>query len=277
MIVDDNKTSLQTYMHDISHTSPLSRADEALLAARIQGGDLEARNELVTANLRFVIDVAGKYKNRGLSFPELISAGNQGLLQAAERFDSGRGFKFITYAVWWIRQAISQTIDNHSRTIRLPINKVFLFKEIMVTKARLEREREGRVGIEDIAEELEVPVDTVRQTMIGERPLYSLDEILDDEGRSGIYEILADDRLPAPDEHLLMQDNRRQLERALARLDDRERRVIRLYFGLWQESPRTMESIGAEMKLTRERIRQIRNRALEKLRESPLCTMADDQ
>lgn len=270
MIVDENKTSLQSYMSDIGYTKPLSREREAELAKRIQQGDLGARNELVAANLRFVIDVAGQYRNRDLAFPELISAGNQGLLQAAERFDGSRGFKFITYAIWWIRQAICKALADQSRPIRLPANKVGLLKEIAVARSHLGRKLEDRVGVEDIAEEIGVAVKTVSATIASDFPLYSLDELLDESGGGEIYEFLADNKLPAPDENLIKEEGCSQIEKILAHLNARERHVIRLYFGLGGEAPLTLEKIGAEMGLTRERIRQIKEQALAKLRESQL-------
>ena len=186
--LSDRESSLRSYFDDIAHSEPLSREKEVELAARIKDGDMEARDELVQANLRFVIDVAKNYQNRGLSFADLISAGNLGLMTAAERFDGTRGYKFISYAVWWIRQSILQTIAEHVRTVRLPLNKLSLLKDISKASRRLGQGREEEPDVDEIAKELDLPADVVTDAILSARPVSSLD---------GAFE---DDEKPLPDE-----------------------------------------------------------------------------
>ncbi len=257
---------LRLYFDDIADSTPLSREKEVGLSAKIRAGDMAARDELVQANLRFVIDVATNYQDRGLSLPELISAGNVGLMSAVERFDGTKGFKFITYAVWWIKQSILQTIANHARTVRLPMNRLSLLKDISTVSRKLGQGRETEPEIEEIAAELEVSPQEVQDTILSARTVRSLDESFEDDEERATLNITPDTTQKAPDSDLLLDSDHRQLEEILPSLDDREQKIMRLYFGLDGEAALTLEQIGGLMNLTRERIRQLKERALRKLR-----------
>ena len=262
----DRENTVSLYFNDIASSTPLSREREVELAELIKDGDMKARNELVQANLRFVVDVAKNYQNRGLSLSDLISAGNVGLLTAAERFDGEKGYKFISYAVWWIRQSILQTLAEHVRTVRLPLNKLSLLKEIADVSRRLGQGREGDPDVNEIAAELDVPADEVLDTMLSARSVRSLDESFEEDDERSLLNILADNTQATPDDNVLHTSARTQLEEVLESLDERELRIIRLYFGLDGSEALTLEQIGGLMGLTRERVRQLKERALGKLR-----------
>ena len=262
----DEESTLRLYFDDIAESTPLSREREVELAERIKNGDMRARDEMIRTNLRFVVDVAKKYQNRGLSLSDLISAGNLGLITAADRFDGTKGYKFISYAVWWIRQSILQTLAEHVRTVRLPLNKVSLLKDISKASRKLGQYREGDPAIEEIAKELDVPAEEVLETILSARSVCSLDESFTDDDERSLLNTLPDQSLEAPDADVLRESARVQLENALNTLDERELRIIRLYFGLDGNEALTLEEIGDMMNLTRERIRQLKERALSKLR-----------
>jgi len=262
----EDDVTLRLYFDDISDSQPLAREVEVELSERIKQGDMHARDRLVQANLRFVIDVAKSYQNRGLSLPDLISAGNVGLLTAAERFDGAKGYKFISYAVWWIKQSIMQTIADHARTVRLPINKLSLLKDIAKVSRRLGQGREAAPDVEDIAAELDLPAQEVMDTMLSARSVRSLDEAFEDDNERSLMSVLVDNRQESPDLDVLRASTRDQLDDALLSLDDREIRIVRLYFGLDDHEALTLEQIGELMNLTRERVRQLKERALNKLR-----------
>ena len=264
--LSDKENILRLYFDDIAESRPLSREREVELAARIQEGHRDARDELVQANLRFVIDVAKNYQNRGLSLADLISAGNVGLLTAAERFDGTKGYKFISYAVWWIKQSILQSIAEHARTVRLPMNKVSLLKDISKTARRLGQGREGEPDVEEIAQELDVSAEEVRETLLSARTVRSLDEAFTEDDERSLLNILSDPHQASPETEVLGDSARAQLESVLVNLDERELRIIRLYFGLDGHEALTLERIGGMMSLTRERVRQLKERALSKLR-----------
>ena len=265
-ILSDEENTLRLYFDDIAESRPLSREREVELSARIQEGDMEARDELVQANLRFVIDVAKNYQNRGLSLSDLISAGNVGLLTAAERFDGTKGYKFISYAVWWIKQSILQTIAEHARTVRLPLNKLSLLKDISKASRKLGQGRESEPDVEEIAAELDVPAQEILDTMLSARTVRSLDESFEEDDERSLLNILADNNQETPDSDVITSSARTQLEEVLESLDERELRIIRLYFGLDGTEALTLEQIGGLMDLTRERVRQLKERALGKLR-----------
>ena len=227
---------------------------------------MEARDELIQANLRFVIDVAKNYQTRGLSFPDLISAGNLGLMTAAERFDGTRGYKFISYAVWWIRQSILQTIAEHVRTVRLPLNKLSLLKDISKATRKLGHGRDHEPAVEEIAKELDLPPDVVTDAILSARPVSSLDGAFDDDEKRSLLNIVPDQNSRAPDSELMRGSARGQLEDVLNSLDEREQKIIRLYFGLDGMEALTLEQIGDLIGVTRERVRQIKERALGRLR-----------
>ena len=273
---EGEEKTLRLYFYDIAESTPLPREREVELADRVKNGDMHARDEMIQANLRFVINEAKKYQNRGLSLSDLISAGNLGLITAADRFDGTKGYKFITYAVWWIRQSILQTLAEHVRIVRLPLNKVSLLKDIAKATHKLNQDSEPDIEeiaaevpadevLEEIAAELEVPAKEILETILSDFAVCSLDEPFTDDERS-LIDILVDKAAAPPDANILRESALMQLESALELLEERESRVIRLYFGLDGNKALTLEEIGDMMNLTRERIRQIRNQALSKLR-----------
>ena len=278
--LSDEESTLRLYFDDIAESRPLSREREVELSARIQEGHRDARDELVQANLRFVIDVAKNYQNRGLPLADLISAGNVGLLTAAERFDGTKGYKFISYAVWWIKQSILQSIAEHARTVRLPMNKVSLLKDISKTARRLGQGREAEPDVEEIAQELDVSAEEVRETLLSARAVRSLDEAFTEDDERSLFNILADPHQASPDTEVLSASARTQLESVLTNLDERELRIIRLYFGLDGHEALTLEQIGSLIGVTRERVRQLKERALSRLRHpsrhQSLKTLTED-
>ncbi len=263
--IDEDAELLRRYFHDIEDSHPLSREREVLLAERITKGDMEARDELVQANLRFVVDVARQFQNRGLSMAELVSAGNMGLMKAADRFDGTRGFKFISYAVWWIRQSIMQTLTDQTRTVRVPVTRQSLLRDINKASKALGGEHRD-VTTAEIAEELGVAEAEVLETMLKGRPEASLDRTFEEGDDRSLLNTIADESNGSPDDAVMDQDSRSQIETVLAALDQRERYIVRCYYGLDGEEPLTLEQIGDLMSLTRERVRQLKERALGKLR-----------
>ena len=257
---------LDQYFLDISDSTPLDSASECELARRIQRGDQEARNELVGANLRFVVRLATDFQGCGMDLEDLISAGNVGLITAAERFDPERGVKFITYALWWIRQSILNSLSQETRTVRLPANRVKLLNSI----TQIAREIQQRTGDEaedtEIADILKVPVDRVREMLLWSRELASLDQPASGDETQMPLNVIADDRQVSPDFDVSDASDHVQLQMALASLEDREAHVIREHFGLTDDEPKTLEAIGQNVGLTKERIRQIKEKALRKLR-----------
>jgi RNA polymerase primary sigma factor len=257
---------LDQYFLDISDSTPLDSKGECELARRIQQGDQQARNELVGANLRFVVRLATDFQGCGMDLEDLISAGNVGLITAAERFDPERGVKFITYALWWIRQAILNSLSQDTRTVRLPANRVKLLNSI----TQIAREIQQRTGVEaeetEIAKILDVPVDRVREMLLWSRELASLDQPTSDDASQMPMNVIADDRQVSPDYDVSDASDHEQLQMALASLEDREAHVIREHFGLIDDEPKTLEAIGKGVGLTKERIRQIKEKALRKLR-----------
>jgi RNA polymerase primary sigma factor len=227
---------------------------------------MEARDELVHANLRFVVEVAKHYQNRGLSLPDLISAGNLGLMTAADRFDGGRGFKFISYAVWWIRQSILQSVADQARTVRLPLNKLSQLREITETARRLGQGRESEPNVDEIAAELDISTQDVVHTVLSARSIRSLDEAFDSDDDRNLLDTLADAEQGAPDSAAVDESARRQVAELLGSLDEREGYVVLRYFGLDGDEPLTLDQIGTQLGVTRERVRQIKERALSRLR-----------
>lgn len=263
---DSEDAGLQAYFNDIAKSKPLKREQETELANRIKEGDNSARDELAQANLLFVISVAMKYKNRGLSLAELISAGNMGLMTAVDRFDPSRGYKFISYAVWWIRQSILQSLAEDVRTVHLPLNKVTLLHKISRMSQQLSNEEKDEPDLEEIADALDVSIEEVRETLLSGRKSYSLDKEFEEDDERSLMKTLVDASQEAPDANILRTNTQQQLDNVLNSLDEREQRIVRLYFGLDGDEPLTLEQIGAMMDLTRERIRQIKERAFSKLR-----------
>ncbi len=260
------KDSLHRYLEDVASSTPLSAAEEVSLAQRIKKGDLDARAKLIEANLRFVITVAREYQNQGVPLVDLISAGNVGLITAAERFDETRGFKFISYAVWWIRQSVLQTLAEHSRVVRLPLNRVDLLRRIARYTNSRQQETSSRPHEEEVAKELGISVEQVVETLSSGQRVLSLDAKFGDEDENSLLEVMPDDNTESPDKMLLENSLTAEIREALDSLDDREKEVIRLYFGLSGQAEMTLEEIGLRYKLTRERVRQIKEKALRKLR-----------
>jgi RNA polymerase primary sigma factor len=258
---------LEKYLEDIGESKPLSATEEQELARRIKQGDLEARDKLVRANLRFVVSVAKQYQNQGLPLADLINEGNIGLITAAERFDGTKGFKFISYAVWWVRQAILQALAEQSRIVRMPLNRVGLLSKISKVSSFLEQEVGGNPCAEEIAHELEISPEEVMNTLISGRKAWSLDACFedDDDGRS-LLDILGDEKQESPEAAVLNDSLKREISHLLETLDEREAETIRLYFGLGGEEPLTLDQIGMRFGLTRERVRQIKEKALRRLR-----------
>ena len=265
--LSDKGHAVQSYYKDLAETKshPLSRKRETELAVRIQEGDVPARNELVQANLRFVVNIARQYLNRGLPLSDLISAGNLGLLTAAERFDPTKGFKFISYAVWWIRQSIQKTLSEHTRLVRLPMNQIQLLGRISKVSEQLQQEKEGDPGAEEIAVALNLPVSEVMEILDHARAPYSLDETIDEDDKCSRLNIRPDQEQELPDAEAERASDKALLDEMLSHLNDREQYILRLYFGLGGTEGMTLEKIGQRMGVTRERVRQIKKQALEKL------------
>lgn len=267
----DTEDSLGSYLGEIASSHPLSGSEEVALARRIKVGDEAARNQLVEANLRFVVSVAKEYQNRGVPLSDLISSGNMGLITAAERFDEEKGFKFISYAVWWIRQAILQTLAEQSRTVRLPLNKIGLLYRISRASRQLMQERVDAPDPEDIAAQLDVTVEEVKETILHGRSVRSLDATFREEENQSLLDILPDDRQESPEIEVMKGCLRHQIESALDSLVGREAKIVSLYFGLDGEEPMTLDQIGMRFGLTRERVRQIKEKALHRLRHPSRC------
>ncbi|MDA0745838.1 MAG: RNA polymerase sigma factor RpoD/SigA [bacterium] len=257
---------LDLYFQDVSESEPLSSKEEILVAEQIHSGCEHARNRLVAANLRFVIKVACEYRGCGVPLEDLISAGNLGLITAAERFDPGRGFKFITYAVWWIRQAISQSLSHDSRMVRLPANRIKLLNNINDMIQRLGQAQAAEPDPEAIAEELGVSAELVRDTMVKARDVWYMDGAFSEGEDQDMLSVLPDTTHEAPDAQLEEASDREQVELVLGTLEDRESEVLRMHFGLTSGEPMTLEEIGNRFQLTKERVRQIKEKALSKLR-----------
>ncbi len=260
--------SLEKYLQEIGEVSLLIPDEEIKLARRIRRGDQTALEQLTKANLRFVVSVAKQYQNQGLSLGDLINEGNLGLIKAAKRFDEARGFKFISYAVWWIRQSILQALAEQSRVVRLPLNRVGALNKIGKMYSALEQEFEREPTPEEIAEQLEIsPVEVTDTLRMSGRHL-SMDAPFAQGEDNRLLDIVHNENQPPPDAKLMQESLRQEIERALSTLSDREAEVVRLYFGLGREHPLTLEEIGELFKLTRERVRQIKEKALRRLRHT---------
>jgi RNA polymerase primary sigma factor len=263
-----HEQGLEVYFRDINRYALLSREEECALAQRIHEGDEQALYRLVRANLRFVVSVAKRYTGQGLQLSDLINEGNLGLLKAAHRFDETRGYRFISYAVWWIRQAIMQSLLDKSRTVRLPQNQTALLIKINRTRAVLQSEGVVTPDATQIAERLEVDVADVQHALASDRVEMALDDVGPAGDERPLRETLADDSQHAPDYEVLARGLREDVRKALAVLSQREAEVVIMYFGLSYEEAQTLQTIGERMGLTRERIRQIKERALAKMRGS---------
>lgn len=258
--------SLDRYLQEIGKESLITPDEEVRLAKLIQAGNQRALESLTKANLRFVVSVAKQYQNQGLSLGDLINEGNLGLIKAAKRFDETRGFKFISYAVWWIRQSILQALAEQSRIVRLPLNRVGALNKIGKELSKLEQEYERLPSAAELAESLEMTVSEVADTLkISGRHL-SVDAPFAQGEDNRLLDVLENEETPNPDNELEGESLQVEIERALAKLTQREAEVIRLYFGIGREHSLTLEEIGERFDLTRERVRQIKEKALRKLR-----------
>jgi RNA polymerase primary sigma factor len=260
--------SLDKYLQEIGKVELLSPQEEIDLARRIKKGDQKALEKLTKANLRFVVSVAKQYQNQGLSLGDLINEGNLGLIKAAKRFDETRGFKFISYAVWWIRQSILQALAEQSRIVRLPLNRVGALNKIGKAFSTLEQEYEREPSASELAEELDMSLFEVSDTLkISGRHL-SMDAPFAQGEDNRLLDVIQDNRQPSPDSTLMEESLREEVRRALSTLSEREAQVIKLYFGLEQEHSLTLEEIGEKFNLTRERVRQIKEKAIRRLRHA---------
>ena len=267
-VTNRETASLDKYLQEIGKVDLITADEEVELAQRIKAGDQVALEKLTKANLRFVVSVAKQYQNQGLTLPDLINEGNLGLIKAAQRFDETRGFKFISYAVWWIRQSILQALAEQSRIVRLPLNKIWSINKINKTFAFLEQSHERPPSAEEIAKELDMTINDVKESMKNSGRHVSMDAPLVEGEDSNLYDVLRSGESPNPDKDLLHESLRTEIERALETLTPREADVIRLYFGLGNQHPMTLEEIGETFDLTRERVRQIKEKAIRRLKHT---------
>lgn len=263
-ITNRESQSLDKFLQEIGREELISVEEEVELAGRIRNGDMAARERLVNANLRFVVSVAKQYQNQGLSLPDLINEGNFGLIKAAEKFDETRGFKFISYAVWWIRQSILQALAEQARIVRLPLNQVGSLNKIQKAYSRFEQEFERRPSAEELAEELDMPVDKIAEILRMQGRHVSMDAPFVDGEDNSLIDVMENQDSPRADRGLISESLHQEIDRALATLSQREQIIVRKFFG-YGEQEKTLEEIGVEMGLTRERVRQIKEKAVKNL------------
>ena len=268
-ITNRESASLEKYLQEIGKVDLITPEEEVQLAIRIKQGDLKALDRLTKANLRFVVSVAKQYQNQGLSLPDLINEGNLGLIKAAQRFDETRGFKFISYAVWWIRQSILQALAEQSRIVRLPLNKVGLTNRINKAFQQLEQEYEREPSAEELAEMLELDTEEVAATLSMSARHVSMDSPIADGEDSTLVDVMHNPNAELADEYVINTESLKQeIERSLNTLTERQQEVIRYFFGIGIDHPMSLEDIGDRFCLTRERVRQIKDKAITKLRNA---------
>ncbi len=265
-ITNRESASLDKYLQEIGKEELISVEREVELAREIRKGNRAALETLTKANLRFVVSVAKQYQNQGLSLPDLINEGNLGLIRAAEKFDETRGFKFISYAVWWIRQSILQALAEQSRIVRLPLNQVGSLNKINKAYARFEQEHERKPSPEELAEKLQLPADKVADTMRVSGRHISVDAPFVEGEDNSLLDVLVNDDSPVADRTLINESLSTEVERALSTLTERERDIVKLFFGIGSQEM-TLEEIGEKFGLTRERVRQIKEKAIRRLRQ----------
>lgn len=265
-ITNRESASLEKYLSDISKEPMITADEEAKLAVLIRNGDQDALDKLTKANLRFVVSVAKQYQNQGLSLPDLINEGNLGLIKAAKRFDETRGFKFISYAVWWIRQSILQSIAEQARIVRLPMNQIGSLSRISKAFSRLEQEFEREPTAEEVSAITDLPIDKVSDAMKVSLKHISMDAPFVNGEDSTLLDVMENPDAPGTDVNLIQESLRKEIERSLCGLSAKEREVITLFFGIGDNQPYTLEEIGMKFQLTRERVRQIKEKALRRLR-----------
>jgi len=267
-VTNRETASLDKYLQEIGRVDLITAEEEVVLAQKIKQGDQNALEKLAKANLRFVVSVSKQYQNQGLSLPDLINEGNLGLIKAAQRFDETRGFKFISYAVWWIRQSILQALAEQSRIVRLPLNKIGSINKINKTFAALEQELGRAPNHEEIAEKLDISVREVKESMKNAGRHVSMDAPLIQDEDTNMYDVIRENDTPTPETGLLYDSLRKEISRAISTLTPRESDVISLYFGLDGAHPMTLEEIGEKFDLTRERVRQIKEKAIRRLKHT---------
>jgi len=270
-VTNRDTPSLDKYLQEIGRVDLISPEEEVVLARKIREGDINALKKLVNANLRFVVSVAKQYQNQGMSLPDLINEGNLGLMKAASRFDETRGFKFISYAVWWIRQAILQALAEQSRIVRLPVNKIGSINKINKAFARLEQTYEREPSSLEIADLLEMVPDDVKESLRTNGRTLSMDAPISQEEDTNMYDVMQSNDAPSPDKNLINESLAYEIERALSTLSPREAKVLKFYFGLGLKHPFTLEEIGEELHLTRERVRQIKEKAIKRIQFTTRC------
>jgi RNA polymerase primary sigma factor len=270
-VTNRDTPSLDKYLQEIGRVDLISPEDEVALARKIKSGDADSLRKLVKANLRFVVSVAKQYQNQGMSLPDLINEGNLGLMKAAQRFDETRGFKFISYAVWWIRQAILQSLAEQARIVRLPVNKIGSINRINRAFARLEQEYEREPSSQEIGDMLEMFPEDVKEALKTNGRTVSMDAPISSEEDNTMYDVLQSNDTPSPDKNLINESLAFEIERALSTLSPRESKVLKLYFGLGMKHPFTLEEIGEELNLTRERVRQIKEKAIKRIQFTTRC------
>lgn len=267
-ITNRESRSLDKYLQEIGKEELITAEEEVELARKIKQGDQVALEKLTRANLRFVVSVAKQYQNQGLTLPDLINEGNLGLIKAAQRFDETRGFKFISYAVWWIRQSILQAIAEHSRIVRLPLNQVGSLNKLNKAFSKLEQEYEREPTEEELATILDLPEDKVKDSISISGRHISMDAPLISGEESTLYDVMENRDSPKADKSLIMESLQQEIERTLDTLSEREKEIIKLYFGIGMNHGLTIDEIGEKFDLTRERVRQIKEKALKRLRQS---------
>jgi RNA polymerase primary sigma factor len=267
-VTNRETASLDKYLQEIGKVELITAEQEVELAQRIKQGDKVALEKLTKANLRFVVSVSKQYQNQGLSLPDLINEGNLGLIKAAQRFDETRGFKFISYAVWWIRQSILQALAEQSRIVRLPLNKIGSINKINKAYAKLEQQYEREPNSEEIAGLLEVTENEVKESMKNAGRHVSMDAPLIQDEDNTMYDVLRSEEAITPETELLYESLRKEIDRAISTLTTREADVVRYYFGLNGSHPMTLEEIGEKFDLTRERVRQIKEKAIRRLKHT---------
>lgn len=258
--------SLDKYLHEIGKVKLINSEEEARLARKIKEGDQNALKTLINANLRFVVSVAKQYQNQGLSLSDLINEGNLGLIKAAQRFDETRGFKFISYGVWWIRQAILQALAEQARIVRLPLNKIGSMNKVNNTFSQLEQQFQREPTTDEIADVLNLAPKEVKESLKAIHKHISMDAPLRKDEENDMYDTLLPTDAVSPDQKLLSDSLRREIDRSLSTLASREADIIRLYYGLKDEPPYSLEEIGGLFNLTRERVRQIKEKAIKRLK-----------
>ena len=276
-ITNRESQSLEKYLQEIGKVELITPEEEVKLAVRIKEGDQIALEKLTKANLRFVVSVAKQYQNQGLTLPDLINEGNLGLIKAAQRFDETRGFKFISYAVWWIRQSILQALAEQSRIVRLPLNKVGLTNRISKAYSQLEQEYEREPSAEELASFLDIDIEEIRSTLSASVRHVSMDQPISDGEDGTLMDLLQNPNAVSTDNDLAFRLSlKTEIERSLSTLTERQKDVIRFFFGIGVDHPLTLEDIGERFKLTRERVRQIKDKAITKLRSTNRCKLLKD-